>query len=76
MCAMLNLSEVLCPEYPFRVGSNQSFAIGDHVMIGHNRGPVYKILAVFGSQAWVRPLTNGQEGMAELDRLRPVEVAG
>lgn len=71
---MLNLSEVLCPEYPFRVGSNQPLGVGDHVMVGHNRGPVYTIVSIFGSQAWLRPLSNGQEGIAELDRLRPVDI--
>ena len=68
---MLNLTEVLCPDFPFRTGWNELPALGSHVMVGTNRGPIYEVMSVVGAHAWVRPMANGQEGLVALDRLRP-----
>jgi hypothetical protein len=68
---MLNLTEVLCPEFPFSTGWTEQPAPGSHVMVGVNRGPIYEVVSVVGGHAWVRPLSNGQEGLVELGRLRP-----
>ena len=70
---MKSLPEVLCPEVPLWTGCNLPKAAGDLVMIGSNHGPVYRIVHVADSLAWVRPLTNGQEGLVPLERLRLVE---
>jgi hypothetical protein len=41
-------------------------------MIGTHHGPVYEIVHVAGDLAWIRPLVNGEEGLASVDRLRLV----
>jgi hypothetical protein len=70
---MKNLAEVLCPGTPLQTGCNFPKRAGDLVMIGTNHGPVYEIVHVAEPLAWVRPLTNGQEGLVSLDRLRVVD---
>ena len=67
---MKTLPQLLCPEVPLQTGCNLPKAAGDHVMIGTNHGPVFEIVHVHGDLAWVRPLSNGQEGLVALDRLR------
>lgn len=69
---MKTLPELMCPATPMQTGCNQPKAAGDHVMIGSNHGPVFEIVHVEGGMAWIRPLTNGQEGLVALDRLRVV----
>jgi hypothetical protein len=70
---MKTLTELLCPEVPLRTGCNLPKQPGDHVMVGSNRGPVFTVVHVHGDLAWIRPLSNGQEGLVALDRLRLVE---
>lgn len=70
---MKTLSELLCPDVPLQTGCNATKSAGDHVMIGHNLGPVFQIVHIHGDLAWVRPLANGQEGLVPLDRLRLVD---
>ena len=69
---MLSLAQVLCPEHAFSTGWNEPLAEGCHVQVGNNRGPIYQIVSVAGTVAWVRPVANGQEGLVPIDRLRPV----
>ncbi len=72
---MKTLTELLCPEVPLETGCNLPKQPGDHVMIGSNKGPVFRIVHVHGDLAWVRPVSNGQEGLVALDRLRAVDGA-
>lgn len=69
---MLDLTDLLCPEFPFRTGRDDSIVPGSFVMVGPNRGPVYEVVSMAADQAWVRPLANGQAGLVSLDRLRAV----
>ena len=71
---MKTLPELLCSEVPLQTGCNLPKAAGDHVMIGSNFGPVFRIVHVHGDLAWVRPVSNGQEGLVPLDRLRVVDA--
>jgi len=70
---MKTLPELLCPEVPLQTGCNLPKGAGDRVMIGSNLGPVFEIVHVHGDMAWVRPITNGQEGLVPVDRLRVVD---
>lgn len=70
---MKTLTELLCPEVPLQTGCNLPKQAGDLVMIGSNRGPLFRIVHVHGDMAWIRPLANGQEGLVALDRLRAVD---
>lgn len=70
---MKSLTEVLCPETPLHTGCNIPKVAGDLVMVGNNHGPVYRIVHVADSLAWIRPLSNGQEGLVPLERLRLVD---
>jgi hypothetical protein len=70
---MRSLPDLLCPDVPLRTGCNLPKAAGDRVMIGRNQGPVYELVHIAGSVAWVRPIANGQEGLVALDRLRSVD---
>lgn len=70
---MKTLTELLCAQVPLQTGCNLPKQAGDHVMIGKNHGPVFEIVHVHGELAWVRPLSNGQEGLVALDRLRAVD---
>lgn len=67
---MKSLPQVLCPDTPLHTGCNLPKAAGDLVMIGTNHGPVFRIVHIAESLAWVRPLANGQEGLVPLERLR------
>jgi hypothetical protein len=42
---------------------------GDRVMIGKHRGPVYEIVFIHGELAWVKPVANGQQGLARVASL-------
>lgn len=70
---MKSLAEVLCPEVSLHTGCILPKAPGDLVMIGSNHGPVYEIVHIADAQAWIRPLTNGQEGLVPVERLRLVD---
>jgi hypothetical protein len=70
---MKTLAELLCPEVPLRTGCNLPKQAGDQVMIGSNRGPVFTIVHIHGDLAWIRPVSNGQEGLVALDRLRLID---
>jgi hypothetical protein len=69
---MRTLVELLAPEALLRTGCNSPKRAGDHVMIGTHHGPVYEIVHVAGDLAWIRPLVNGEEGLAPVNRLRLV----
>jgi hypothetical protein len=70
---MKSLTEVLCPGTTLHSGCDLPKVAGDLVMVGNNHGPVYKIVHIAYSLAWIRPLANGQEGLVPLDRLRLVD---
>lgn len=72
---MKTLPELMCPDVPLHTGCNLPKEAGDHVMIGTNYGPVFEIVHIAGSLAWVRPLANGQEGLVPVDRLRLIDMA-
>lgn len=67
---MKSLTELLCPNTSLSPQCPQPKMAGDLVRIGVNAGPVFEIVHVAGDKAWVRPLTNGQEGLVALDRLK------
>ena len=69
---METLTQILCPDVPLHAGCNQPKVAGDHVMLGSNHGPVFEVVHVAGDMAWVRPLSNGEEGLVSLDRLKVV----
>jgi hypothetical protein len=69
---MRSISDLLCREVPLHTGCNEPKSAGDLVMVGSNHGPIYEIVHVEGSLAWIRPLANGQEGLVPLERLRTV----
>lgn len=66
----MNLTDVLCPGLDLRTACPAPKEPGALVMIGRNHGPVYKIVAVHGEQAWLEGV-----GIASLDRLRVVGTA-
>lgn len=72
---MLNLTELLAPEFRPETGCNQPKGPGDYVMVGPNHGPVFEVVYIAQRLAWIRPLANGQEGLVPVDRLRRVELA-
>jgi hypothetical protein len=68
----MNFASALCPQHDFRTGCNQEKAPGAVVMAGRNLGPLYRIVAIDGNNAWVRELDRGVDAIAPLDRLRVV----
>ena len=70
---MKTLSELLCPDVPLQTGCNLPKLPGDRVMVGRNHGPVFEVVHVHGELAWIRPLSNGQEGLVPVNRLRLVD---
>ncbi|MBC2650194.1 hypothetical protein [Novosphingobium aerophilum] len=70
---MKTLTELLSAEAPLQPGCTLPKRTGDHVMVGRNHGPVFRIVHVHADLAWIRPLTHGQDGLVPLDRLRAVE---
>lgn len=70
---MMSLTELLRADQPLRTGCNLPKQPGDRVMVGTNRGPVFRIVHVHGELAWIRPESNGQEGLVALERLRVVD---
>lgn len=69
---MASFAEVLCPGFPLHTGCNAPKGPGDRVMVGNNQGPVYEVVHIAGSNAWVRSLEQGLESLVRLDRLRLV----
>jgi hypothetical protein len=67
---MKSLIDLLAADAHPRTNCERPKQAGDHVRIGNNSGPVYEIVHIAGDKAWVRPLTNGQEGLVALERLR------
>ena len=54
-------------------GSSDGQAIGPGavVMAGRNLGPLYRIVAVDGDNAWIRELDRGVDAIAPIGRLLP-----
>ena len=70
---MMCLTDVLCPDTPLHtLPSLHPKQAGDLVMISNNRGPIYEIIHLHQDQAWIRPISNGQECLAPIARLRVV----
>ena len=69
---MRPLPELMCEDFRPATGCNQPKHPGTLVEIGTNRGPRYRIVAVHEGEAWLRPLSNGQAGLAPLHQLRVV----
>lgn len=68
----MNYADALCPQHDFRTGCNQPKGPGATVMAGRNLGPLYRIVAIDGDNAWIRELDRGVDAIARLDRLRLV----
>lgn len=67
---MSPLAEVLGCE---PVAFDQPIAVGDVVMVGKNNpAPKFTVVHICGELAWIKPVTNGQEGLVDVKRLRNV----
>ena len=65
----LDVFDIQLPTYDL------DLARGDIVSLGENAGPLYEVMAVHGSQAWVRTVTNGSDSIVSVHRCRRVGSA-
>jgi hypothetical protein len=72
--SMRNMLVGMCPDFEAGTECSDQRKPGDRVMIGSNLGPVYEIIHIAGPKAWVRMLSGGADGIADVDNLRFCEA--